>query len=53
MLVEEIERLNIDLWHARADRLQALPVPHPVEQHQGSARADPGQRALPPPLPAF
>ena len=53
MLVEEIERLNIDLWHARADRLQAPPVPHPVEQHQGAVRADPGQRALPPPLPAF
>ena len=52
MLVEEIERVNIDLWHARADRLQAPPAPQPVEQQQAAARAEPGQRA-PPPLPAF
>ena len=50
MLVEEIERLNIDLWHARADRLQSPPAPQPVEQP--AARAESGQRALPPPLPA-
>ena len=52
MLVEEIERLNIDLWHARTDvRVDASPVaavqdaiPEPVE---------PVQRGLPPPLPAY
>ena len=35
MLVEEIERLNIDLWHARADRLQAPPAPHPASNTRG------------------
>lgn len=52
MLVEEIERLNIDLWHARTDvRVDASPaaavqdaIPEPVE---------PVQRGLPPPLPAY
>jgi hypothetical protein len=53
MLVEEIERLNIDLWHARTDRRQESPEPQPVEQDEGAARAEPLQRALPPPLPAF
>jgi hypothetical protein len=49
MLVEEIERLNIDLWHARTDTRQE-PLTVPVE---ASAQAAPLQRALPPPLPAF
>jgi hypothetical protein len=40
MLVEEVERLNIDLWHARADARDAL---------AGSLEAP--QRPLPPPLP--
>jgi hypothetical protein len=51
MLVEELERLNIDLWHARADAREAReaqsahepPVPAPE-----SARA-----TLPSPLPAY
>jgi hypothetical protein len=53
MLVEEIERLNIDLWHARTDRVQESPESRAVEQDEGAARAEPGRRALPPPLPAF
>jgi hypothetical protein len=53
MLVEEIERLNIDLWHARADRLQAPPARQTIEQAESALRAEPAQRALPPPLPAF
>jgi hypothetical protein len=43
MLVEEIERLNIDLWHARTDAREA-----PAE----AARAGLA-RPLPPPLPAY
>ena len=53
MLVEEIERLNIDLWHARTDRLQAATAPRELAQADGAVRAEPVQRALPPPLPAF
>jgi hypothetical protein len=53
MLVEEIERLNIDLWHARADRRQESPERQAVEQDEESVRPEPVQRALPPPLPAF
>jgi hypothetical protein len=53
MLVEEIERLNIDLWHARADRRLAAPEQQAVEQAGGSVRAESLQRGLPPPLPAF
>ena len=53
MLVEEIERLNIDLWHARTDRLQTALEPQAVEQHEAAVRAEPVQRGLPPALPAF
>ena len=42
MLVEEIERLNIDLWHARTD----------TRAERESAGAQP-VRSLPPPLPAY
>ena len=42
MLVEEIERLNIDLWHARTDTREATA--------DVSGTATP---ALPPPLPAY
>ena len=52
MLVEEIERLNIDLWHARTDRRQE-PERQAVEQDEVAAQAESPQRALPPPLPAF
>ena len=41
MLVEEIERLNIDLWHARTDRRQAAPEPQAVEQADGAVRRVP------------
>lgn len=42
MLVEEIERLNIDLWHARTDpRRPMLETPEPQA------------RPLPPPLPSY
>jgi hypothetical protein len=40
MLVEEIERLNIDLWHARTD------------SRDPAADANP-ERPLPPPLPSY
>jgi hypothetical protein len=53
MLVEEIERLNIDLWHARTDSRQLAPEPEAAERDETAARAEPVQRALPPPLPAF
>ncbi len=42
MLVEEIEHLNVDLWNARADRIE-----------QGPLRADAVARSLPPPLPSM
>ncbi len=47
MLVEEVERLNIDLWHARADARDA--------RAESAAEAAPGPagRKLPPPLPAY
>lgn len=46
MLVEEIERLNIDLWHARTDARDTV-----VEDVRA---ATPGlARPLPPPLPAY
>ena len=48
MLVEEIERLNIDLWHARTDERperEAVAVPAP--------RPDFARGHLPPPLPAY
>jgi hypothetical protein len=56
MLVEEIERLNIDLWHARTDTRQEPLTAQPIEAAQlveASPQAEPLQRALPPPLPAF
>ena len=64
MLVEEVERLNIDLWHARADardaregrvsraqeiQLGAEDVPEP----QQVAPVEAPRLALPPPLPAY
>ena len=56
MLVEEVERLNIDLWHARADARDAresreLTTEHPERQAEQPAEAL--RRALPPPLPAY
>jgi hypothetical protein len=53
MLVEEIERLNIDLWHARTDHRQESPGRQAAEQADGAAQAEAPQRALPAPLPAF
>ncbi|MGH3002459.1 MAG: hypothetical protein ACRDM1_07360 [Gaiellaceae bacterium] len=61
MLVEEIERLNVDLWNARAavrDAPVAAPAVAPVEAREvpGAAAAaaeDAPRRALPPPLPAY
>ena len=44
MLVEEIERLNIDLWHARTDARASAAAP--------AATAD-APHTLPPPLPAY
>ncbi len=44
LLVEEIERLNIDLWHARTDPRE------PVDENR-TAEATP--RRLPPPLPEY
>jgi hypothetical protein len=46
MLVEEIERLNIDLWHARTD----LRDPAGEATPSGNAILS---RPLPPPLPAY
>ncbi|MFZ1881113.1 MAG: hypothetical protein WAU41_13285, partial [Gaiellaceae bacterium] len=39
MLVEEVERLNIDLWHARADAREAREAQRADDPH--STRADP------------
>jgi hypothetical protein len=44
LLVEEIERLNIDLWHARTD---------PREAAEDDTPADAPARSLPPPLPDY
>jgi hypothetical protein len=44
LLVEEIERLNIDLWHARTD---------PRDGAVADTPADTPARPLPPPLPDF
>jgi hypothetical protein len=44
LLVEEIERLNIDLWHARTD---------PREVAGEGTPADSTARPLPPPLPDY
>ena len=46
MLVEEIERLNIDLWHARTDAREAPADGSPAATGNVS-------RPLPPPLPAY
>jgi hypothetical protein len=46
LLVEEIERLNIDLWHARTDS------PEPSPAAATSPTAEPA-RTLPPPLPGY
>jgi hypothetical protein len=45
MLVEEIERLNIDLWHARTDRR--------ASSGRGSPATGDASRPLPPPLPGL
>jgi hypothetical protein len=45
MLVEEIERLNIDLWHARTDSREAQ-----IEEPEPEASS---VRPLPAPLPAY
>ena len=46
MLVEEIERLNIDLWHARTDVRDSAADGSPAAAANLS-------RPLPPPLPAY
>jgi hypothetical protein len=46
MLVEEIERLNIDLWHARTDARESA-------ADESSATVANLSRPLPPPLPAY
>ena len=46
MLVEEIERLNIDLWHARTDTRDSA-----AEGASGAVTNL--SRPLPPPLPAY
>jgi hypothetical protein len=43
MLVEEVERLNIDLWHVRADAREAL----------AAGPSDTPTGKLPPPLPTY
>jgi hypothetical protein len=54
MLVEEVERLNIDLWHARADARDAREAQGPVEAHHTRGESvEPARPALPPPLPAY
>jgi hypothetical protein len=57
MLVEEVERLNIDLWHARADARDARegrkPSAQQVEPVEPVEPVESPRRALPPPLPAF
>ncbi len=45
LLVEEIEHLNIDLWHARTDARAAARDAAPAVGADG--------RQLPPPLPAY
>jgi hypothetical protein len=39
VLIEEIDRLHVDLWHARADerRIPEAPVTAPASTTQGSA----------------
>jgi hypothetical protein len=46
MLVEEIERLNIDLWHARTDA-------RPAAAEEATGAVANLSRPLPPPLPAY
>jgi hypothetical protein len=58
MLVEEIERLNIDLWHARAAARDAPTeggeVPTAAAREAAAVPAEEApRRALPPPLPAY
>ena len=57
MLVEEVERLNIDLWHARADARDARESSERSAQRlQEPQQAEPAEAprlALPPPLPAY
>jgi hypothetical protein len=51
MLVEEVERLNIDLWHARADARDAREAGKAGEGQAESPET--GRPALPTPLPAY
>ena len=57
MLVEEVERLNIDLWHARADARDAREgrerSVREVHEPQQVEPAEAPRLALPPPLPAY
>ena len=54
MLVEEVERLNIDLWHARADARDAREAQRVEGAHHTRAEpAEPARPGLPPPLPAY
>ncbi len=63
MLVEEVERLNIDLWHARADardardgrevRVQEVNESQRVSEPQRAEPVEAPRLALPPPLPSY
>jgi hypothetical protein len=59
MLVEEIERLNIDLWHARAAARDApteageAPTAAAAREASAAPAEEAPRRALPPPLPAY
>ncbi len=52
MLVEEIERLNIDLWHARTDA-RASPAAETAAAATTTPTPSNAGRPLPPPLPAY
>jgi hypothetical protein len=54
MLVEELERLNIDLWHARADAREAREVREvPAAQETRAEALEAARPTLPSPLPAY
>lgn len=37
VLIEEIDRLQIDLWHARAKRPEFVPMPAPIPEPEPAA----------------
>ena len=49
VLIEEIDRLQIDLWHARAERpeymLTPAPIPEPATVPEPAAHAAAGEHA--------